>query len=167
MNTLTISLSSSNTSTVETLTEIELADHTKIYLDLDSIYSKLIPIFLIIDWGDGKRETIDNDLYTTLERQDINIFNPNPILNTVYTHEFFPSSTALYVKYNIQVLIFYSNSQYSVFTIPLTLITNEYFESIGDLELINVNILPYSNNPKEYQLKTSTDNHLIELREQY
>ena len=167
MNSYTISLSSNNTNTTEVFDTIDLYDYTRITIDMDNIYSKTLPIFVTIDWGDGKQETYDNDLYLTLKREDINIFNPTPLLTTDYIHDFYPSQNNLYKTYYIQVMVYSSSLEYSIFTIPIKIRTNDYFESIHDMSLINVNILPVSNNPKEFQFKTTLENQLIELRDDY
>lgn len=167
MNTLTIPLSSSNTNIIESLSDYDLIDVTTLTIDLSNIYNDILPIFIIIDWGDGVTETIDNNLFKLLDFENINIFNPNPVLTTPYLHEYRPSGRALYTIYTLQVLIYYSNSEYSLFTVQLNLITNDYHESIEDLTLIGVNLLPESGNPKEYQLKAIKDNQLIELRDRY
>ena len=165
MNKETIEISSTSSNVNLTFNEIELNDHTELTLNLENIYSKIIPIFAIIDWGDGKRENIDNNLFKFLDRQNINIFNPNPLLNEPYTHEYSPSGNSLYTVYTLQILIYYSNSDYSTFTLPIKVITDDYHESIGDLKILNVNILPDSNNPKEYQLQASINKQLIEFRD--
>lgn len=165
MNTITIPLSSTSTSTSVTLSSIELIDVTEVFLDFSNIFSKTIPLFLIIDYGNGTKITYDNDLYNTPERQNINIFNPNPLFNNTYSQIFYPSSSALYKVYTIQALIKYSNNEFSTFTIPISVISNDYHESIGDITLLNVNILPFDNNPKEYQIKSKINNQLIELRD--
>jgi hypothetical protein len=167
MNNHIISLQSNNTTTQEVLSGVDLFDHTQITLSLQNIYNKTIPVFVKIDWGDGVVETIDNNLYNFPDRTDVNIFNPNPILNNTYLHEYYPSPTSLYISYSLQVLIYYSTGDYSLFIIPLTLRTNNFFEVIGDINLVGVNILPESLNPKQYQLKSIINDQIIEIVDVY
>jgi hypothetical protein len=167
MNLKVISLQSANTSTIETLELVELYDHTKITLNLDNIYDGTIPVFVKIDWGDGDSITIDNDIFNYPDRINLNIFNPNPILTTPYSHEYYPSKNSLYLFLTLQVLIYYSDSNYNLFTIPIQIRTNDFFEAIEDIKLIGVNILPYSYNPKQYQLKASVNQQIIEIVDTY
>lgn len=164
MNSTTIYLSSNSSSHIETSDMIYLNDHTKVNIDLSSIFSKIIPIFIKIDWGYGDIETIDNDLYEFPDRENVNIFNRNTLLNTIYSYNYYPSSTSLYKELFLQVLIMYSNTEYSWFVVPISIKTDDFFESIYDLNLKNVNILPKTNNPKEYQLIASKTTQLVELR---
>lgn len=164
MNTYTISLSSNNTSTYTQLDVQSIIDYSLITLDLDNVYSKIIPLFLRIDWGDGVVDTINNDIFGISSKENINIFNPMPVLNTPQKHYFYPSTT-LYTEYTIQVSLYYSNGEQSIFIIPLKVISSDYHESIKDMLLVNVNILPDENNSKEYQILTEFDNQIVEFRD--
>jgi hypothetical protein len=164
MNSKTIYISSNSSSTVETLDTIFIDDLTEVSLDLTGVYSGVIPIYLKLDWGDGDIETYDNDIYQVITADNINIINNNTMFTTLYTKKVYPSSTKLYKNIHVQVYVGYSNGESSTFLIPLSIRTNDFFGSIGDLKLINVNLLPHDENPKEYQLSTFVDNTIIELR---
>jgi len=164
MNTYTVTISSGASNIVETLQEVNLDDFTELSLDISSLYSEIIPIYLKIDWGDGDIVIYDNDIYTTITAFNINILNANTVFNTVYTKKIYPSSSKLYKNFHIQLYIKYSNGEYSWFKLPVSVKTYDFFEAIGDLRLGNVNILPIEGNPKEYQLLTFVDNTILELR---
>jgi len=161
MNTYTISLSSDSTEYKSTLPTVELLDQTRIELILTDIYSKVVPAYLKIDWGDGKVDTVDNDIY---QNTSTNTIKENNVLVETYTHIYDPSAYALYKRFTVQVYIMYRNLKYCLITIPFSLRSYDFFESIVDLNLINTNILPTENNDKEYQLLTTKNNSIVELR---
>jgi len=164
MNTYTVSISSASSNIIQTLPQIDLDDFTELSLNISGIYSNIIPIFIKIDWGDGLPILYDNDVYTTTTASNVNIANNNTVLNTIYSTKIYPSSTSLYKNLYVQLYISYSNGDYSWFKLPVSVRTYDFFESIGDLQLNNVNILPMEGNPKEYQLSTFVDNTILELR---
>jgi hypothetical protein len=163
MNTYTVTISSASSNVIETLPQIDLEDFTELSLNISNVYSKVIPIFIKIDWGDGVQILYDNDVYTTTTADTINTSNYNTVLNTIYSSKIYPSPTTLYKNLHAQLYISYSNGDYSWFKLPISVRTNDFFESIGDLKLVNVNILPVEGNPKEYQLSTFIDNTILEL----
>jgi hypothetical protein len=167
MNTLNISLSSSSTNTVATTTLNVSDDYTEVILDLRNLYYNTIPMFLKIDWGDGVVESIDNDVYNQKKRGETSLTNANSMFTTKYRKSIYPSNNSLYKNFTIQVYVQYSDGEYSWFRIPISIRTYDYFESLNDLTLLNVNILPDTNNPKEYQLLASESNSIIELRNVY
>jgi hypothetical protein len=128
-----------------------------------NVYSGSIPVYLKIDWGDGVTELFDNDIFHNLDVYNSPVVG-NKLLTDLYTHVCYPSTTSLYKSFNVQVLIVYNDSNYNLFTIPITIRTYDYFETIYDINLINVNILPTSTNSKEFQLITKKDNSIIEFR---
>lgn len=164
MNVYTLKLSSTNTSNVSRLGELNFDDYTVLTINLQSVTEKVVPLYIKIDWGLGSLPLIyDNDLYRD-NRDERNLFKFSPVLNTSYSHEYYPSSYALYKSLSAQVLIQYANGDTSWFIIPIRIRTFDYLESLIDVKLINSNILPDSNNNIEYQLKALKDNQLFELR---
>jgi hypothetical protein len=163
MNTYTITLSSGSTTDNHTLSTHQLIDFTRLTLNLENIYSFTIPSQLIINWGDGQQQLFDNDLYKILDRYEINVFNSNPLLISKYSHDFSPSDKFLYKELTIQILILYTNGDYSSISIPIIIRTNDFFESIYELSLKESILLPDTNNPQKYILKTSLSNQIFEL----
>lgn len=162
MNSININLSSNNTSFIGTIPLIEMDDFTRLNINVDNISERVLPIYIDIDWGTGDREHHDNDAYNI--KNTINLLNFNPILNNTYSYNYYPSETSLYKLLSAQVAIRYGNGDITWFLIPIKIRTYGYYESIGDLTLINTNILPSDDNSSEHQLKTLRDGYIIELR---
>jgi hypothetical protein len=160
MNNYTISLPSNTTSYYEILPLLNMEDQSQIILDFSLITERIVPINIQIDWGDNLIENFDKNNVTP---EEINIFKFSPLLLKSYKHEYIPSETSLYKCLSAQVIINYCNGDVTWFVIPLKIRTYDYFESIGDVKLLNTNILPIDGNIKEHQLLTSKDGYTIEL----
>jgi hypothetical protein len=163
MNTETITLSSNSTNLKTITSEYNLDDVTELNISFSNIDESSMPLYMIIDWGDGVIETFDNNIIQT-NLNNINNFNYNPLFTNTYNHEYYPSNYALYKSLSAQILIKYSNSDETWFILPFKIRTYDYFESIYDLEFMNFNILPGENYPKQYQFITQKDRYLVELR---
>ncbi len=163
MNIYTLNLSSNSTSYITHLEQLEFDDFTRLTLDLSNIVEPVLPVYVKIDWGIGNSTLYDNNIYRTGSNQ-INILKYSPILTNTYYNDYYPSETALYKSLSGQVLIRYSNGDITYIVIPIRIRTYGYSESIGDLTLINTNILPIENNVSEHQLKTSVNGYVIDLR---
>ena len=163
MNTSILALSSTTTNQTEQVALISMDDNTTFTLDLSNVTEIVLPTYVKIDWGDGIVEDFnENNIYNN-SRENINIFKFSPLLTNLYKHEYKPSSTSLYKNLSAQVLVNYSNGDVSWFIIPIQIRTYDYFEAIGDVRLINTNILPISDNTKEHQLITTNGKFMIEL----
>lgn len=163
MNSISISLSSDDTQYVLKKDTVVMYDHTALSIDIEDIYSEILPIYIIIDWGDGLKEEYDNDL-SLANRVDTNLFKTGTLLNVIYDHIYYPSATSLYKNLSAQIYVEYCNGEFNWFIIPIEIRTDDYFESIYDLNLVHTNILPLENNPKEHQFLTTEGNYCIELR---
>lgn len=159
MTNYTLTLSSDDPSYVNILPLLEIDDHSTLSVDLTLINEDVPPTNVQFDWGDGLIENFDvNSIFP----EGINIFKMSPLLKDGYTHIYYPSETALYKSLSAQVLIHYCNGRYAWFIQPIRIRTFDYFESIGDLSLINTNIYPIGNT-KEHQLMTHKNQYAIEL----
>jgi hypothetical protein len=138
-------------------------DNTIFTIDLSDITETVLPTYVKIDWGDGVVEDFNENNIYDKSRENINIFKFSPLLTNLYKHEYTPSSTSLYKNLSAQVLINYSNGDMSWFVIPIQIRTYDYFEAVGDVKLVNTNILPISDNTKEHQLITTNGKFMIEL----
>ncbi len=163
MNIYTLNLSSNSTSYITHLEQLEFDDFTRLTLDLSNIVEPVLPVYVKIDWGIGNSTLYDNNIYRTGSNQ-INILKYSPILTNTYYNDYYPSETALYKSLSGQVLIRYSNGDITYIVIPIRIRTYGYSESIGDLTLINTNILPIENNISEHHLKTAVDGFILDLR---
>lgn len=159
MNSYTISLSSNSTTYTQTLPLQELEDHTLVSLNLENLYNDVIPLFVKINWGDGTTEVMNNDIYGDRFDNQLTFFTYNPVFINAHTHEYYPSSTSNYKLLSSQVLVQYSDGNYGYFLIPIQVKTYDKGESMGRVELTNINVLE---NTLEYQLTTSTG--LVEMR---
>lgn len=164
MNTYNLELQSTTTSETQVLPTLQLTDFTKLSLDLSGINETILPAFLKIDWGDGNSQIFDNDLLR-FGNNTVNILKFSPLLTDTYSKTYYPSSTSLYKSLTAQVLVNYINNDTVWIIIPIEIRTNDYFESIYDLNLINTNILPQESNTKEHQFITGSGGFLIELRQ--
>lgn len=163
MNSYTLNLSTTNTSTIQFLNRINFDDISRLTLNLNSVNEKTLPIYLKINWGVGTSVLYDNDV-SRLDSNSLNLLSYSPLFNKTYSFEYYPSKTALYRDLSAQLLIKYADGNYTWIVIPIRVKTSGYTDSVGDLTLINTNILPKEGNTAEHQLKTSVDGYLIELR---
>lgn len=161
MNTITLYLSSTTAAHIEIFPLLEMDDYTSLTINTDRIYEQVVPAYVKIDWGDNTSTTTNN---FPLFQNDLNVLKFSSALNANYTHEYYPSTTALYKLLSAQVLIRYTNTDIAWFLIPIQIKTYGYVESIEDMDLINTNILPVEENSAEHQFKTSKDGYIIELR---
>ena len=168
MNAATLTLSSTYTNHVEILSELVLNDLTTLTLSISGLSEDAIPNYLKIDWGDGESHYADNRIYRNYRVESILTevlqFKVSSILSNNYEHIYYPSSTSLYKNLSAQVYVSYMNGDYAWFIQPISIRSNDYFESIYDLKLLNTTILPISSNPKEHTLITSLDGQIIQLR---
>lgn len=166
MNTQTIFLSSDNTYSISTESQYVLYDHSTVTINISGITEEFIPTYLKIDWGDGSTDTYNNSLYKNY--REVSILNEvlygkySSIFAETINHIYYPSSSARYKSLSAQVLIEYSDGNYSWFVIPIKIITGDYFETIFDLKHVGVNLLPLSANTKLHTFSTDAGGFLIE-----
>lgn len=153
MNTLTISLSSSSTITIETLPLVEMEDHTLVSVDLNNLFNDTIPKYVKISWGDGEENVYNNDIYDDTWDNELTFFTYNPVFNDIHTHEYYPSETSLYKNLSAQILVGYTTGDFSYFLIPMVIRTYDFSEALDNLKISNCNI---SKNELELQLQSST-----------
>lgn len=162
MDTYTLTLTSLSSTAIQYLSTINLVDHTKLVIDISGLNNDYIPLYLKIHWGEGVTELFDNDIL--YYRNNLGNILTEPILDGIYEHHYYPSSLALYKLLSAQVFIQYTNDGFYYALIPIKVKTKDYFESVGDMDLINTNILPTESNAAEHQFKTTAEGYIIELR---
>ena len=167
MNSYVLSLSSNSTSAVQIKSEVVFDDLTTLRVNLSGLTESFVPIYLKLDWGDGASEIINNSLYKVYREESILnevIYGKfSSVLNEDYYHTYYPSATARYKSLSAQVYVEYANGQYSWFVQPISIVTRDYFESIGDIKLISTNLLPLSTNNKQQQFAVDSGGFLIEM----
>lgn len=163
MNNYSINLSSTSSSSIQTLPVIEFDDHTTLNVDFSQVSESILPIYLKINWGDGSEEISDvNNIYTS--NGEVNPLKFSPILSKIYSHEYYPSGNSLYKSLTAQFLVEYSDGNYCWFIQPIEIRTYDYFESIEDLLIMNVYSTLDQYNSKEYHFKTLKDGYLVEMQ---
>jgi hypothetical protein len=166
MNTLNIFLSSSEISGVNVLPEIELEDRTTVTVNLTGISEEIFPVYLKIDWGDGVTEKHDSNLYKKYREEsifeEVLLGKYSSIFRYQRQHTYNPPNSTLFTNLTAQFLIRYSNVNYSWFIQPFKIRSYDYYESLGDIKLINSIILDREDNSAEHQI-ISKGGHLVEL----
>jgi hypothetical protein len=162
MNNYSINLSSNTTNYSQLLPLLEFDDHTTLVINAAGISNEIMPIYIKIDWGDGRSETFDNSIASN--GSTATLYTTSELFDKSYRHEYYPSENTLYKGLSAQVLVMYTNGNFSFFVIPIQIRTYDYFESIYDMHLKHSNILPLEHNPKEHYFSTEKDGYLIELR---
>ena len=158
MNNYNLSLSSNSTSYTEFLNTVELDDYTQLNLDLNNLYNDTIPAYVKISWGDGAENLINNDIYDDTWDNQLTFFTYNPVFNDTHSHEYYPSFTSTYKNLSAQVLVSYTNGEYSYFLIPIIIKTYDISEALGRITVENTNI-----SKNELELQLNSDNGVVEM----
>lgn len=157
MNTTYLSLSSSITSITTTTSLVVLNDMTTLNVILTGVSENFLPCFLKINWGDNVEDFFENDVM-------LNIFSPinrySEVLDTVYSHVYYPSISSTSLNLSASFYISYCNGDISTFTIPISVVNYDYSESVEDLTLINT-VSKFDK--KIHQFVTKNGGYLIEL----
>lgn len=158
MNTQFLSLTSTNTNQTTTTQTVGMVDHTILTISLSGVTERFLPTHVIIDWGDNFEDVFENDI---LKTQNIASDIFSSVFNDTYSHEYFPSPTSTSQTLTSTVSIYYTNSDRSTFTLPLSITNYDYENSIGDVLLVNTDFL--QNGKKIHQLVTDKGGYLLEL----
>jgi|TARA_R100000152_G_C6778679_1_gene209536 hypothetical protein len=168
MNTYTFNISTTGPSTVKVYPTVELFDVTRVTLNLVDIYSDTFPNYLAIDWGDN----------TPVLRPDVSVFRDYkkdsiyPEINKgvapkyitdIYQHIYEPSSYALKKSVVLKINVGYITGQTTQLSAPLNIRTQGYYETVGDMELIGVDLLNNKYNSSRFTLLTKESNHIVQL----
>ena len=165
MNTHTTLLSSLTSNHIELVESLDFDDQTTLSIVLSNIYDSSMPLYLKISWGDGEIETFENNRCEIVNGKVVYFSCILPLFNRTYTHTYYPSSTSLYKNLSAQIFIEYPNNEKNWFILPIKIRTYDYSESIGEMTLINTNILPTVSNNKEYQFNIDKGDYVVEIRE--
>jgi hypothetical protein len=168
MNTHVLSLTSTgSTGGTITMPTVDMFDATELSLDLSEVYSNIFPDYVAINWGDNSEiEEPETTIYRDYKTQSI--FpeikrGASPVFfNELYKHIFYPSKTALKKEMTMRVNIGYINGTTTKFSIPLNVRTEGYFQTIEDLDLLNVSLLDSEDNNSIYTFLTKKDNFVIQ-----
>ena len=145
---------------------VELDDLTTVAFVLSGITEEFTPTTMTISWGDGSVNNFDNSVFKNY--REVSIFgevlygNFSSLFAVDYLHSYAPSVSARFKSLSAEIMIEYSNGDVTSIIQPLRVLSEDYYETIGDVTLINTNILPLSSNPKQHMLVAEIDGYLIE-----
>ena len=170
MKTFTINLSSDTTGDTHLLDEVVLTDATQVFIDLYRVETHNDPpLFLNIEWGDGSDRVIascnftatlfnSDEVSAVTQVENIQLYD---ILIKQYSHVFTPSTTCLTKKLSCYISIEHLISNATTrFIIPLKIVTPSYYTKIGDMCILQTNII--SNNTILYTIGTENDSSVVE-----
>ena len=171
MNTFSLALSTSQSALTATGEQLNLFDLTEVSLDIVNIYKNIFPSYISIDWGDGT-DIEEPELTTFRTYRTDSIFDEitkglAPVfLSKTYKHVYKPSATALIKSMDLKIGIQYINGNITEITYPIKVRTEGYYENIGDLELIDSNILQDVNYSSNFVFRGKVDDYVLEVNNQ-
>lgn len=144
--------------------EILIIGKTEIFIDVKNVKEPFLPINITIDWGDGKKDVIFGK-YNKDYRKDSIISEVtegkfSSLFGNLYNHVFIPPDSALYKKIELNISVTYQNLDVTNFTQPLLIRSEDFFESVTDINLKNVKI---KYGKKDYQFISKKDSFVLEL----
>ena len=149
MNTYTLQISAPVNSTI-IYDEVDFFDIVNLDIYLFYIEEDVVIKNIIVDWGDGESATFTNRLMKVYREDsiftEITAGKFSTIFNEDISHKYRIQSGSVYTKLTCQTLIEYSNGIKSLFVLPIKHKTYEFHDAIGELVLINTNLMPLSSN---------------------
>ena len=168
MNSYNLSLSTTTAALTSTGHNIDLFDVTELNLDIVNIYHQVFPYYISVNWGDGS-DLFEPEIKTFRDYRKDSIIDEitkgiAPVfLATTYKHIFKPSATSLVKSVNLKIGCQYITGEITELTYPINIRTEGFYESIGDLELIDVNLLDDVNYSSNFVFRSKVDNYIMEL----
>ena len=168
MNNLTLSLSTNQAALTATGETLNLFDITEVGLDIINIFKNTFPAYISFDWGDGSPVEEPEIITFRTYRKD-SIFDEitkgvAPVfLSKTYKHIYKPSSTALIKKMNLKIGIQYITGEITEITHPVNVRTEGYYENIGDISLVDTNILDNTDYSSNFVFRGKVDDYILEL----
>jgi len=170
MNTHTLSLSTTeHTFNTEILLRtLDLFDYTEVTLDLTGIYSEVFPNYISIDWGDKSPiEEPDIEIFRDYKTQSIfpeltGAIKPK-FLDTPYRHKYAPSTYALNKSVIFKINIGYITGVTTQLSAPINIRTESYYETVGDMDLIGVDLINTENSSSRFTMVTKNEDYIVQL----
>ncbi len=157
MNTSYLSLSSNATSYNKTFNFLALDDVTTLNVNLTGVSETFLPCFLEVAWGDGTSDFFENDIvwnkFSPINRYSL-------IFSDRYEHVYYPSSNSKSQTLTATFTVKYCNNNISTFTVPISVVNDNYADTIDDIKLINT---ISKSDKKIHQFVTKNGGYLIEL----
>lgn len=168
MNTQTISLSSTSTTDSQTLDTVEMFDTTKVALDISNIYSKTFPTAVDVSWGDGS-ENLDVDIVIfkdyrvdSIIQEIVKGVKPS-FLTKCYSHTYLAPSSTLKQTLCARVNVTYVTGDITTFHIPVVMTGEGYYQLIGDMEVVGVELLGDESNSVSMSLISKNSGHIMQM----
>jgi len=167
-HTLTISTVEADFKTKILLSTINLYNVTKVTLDISNMYSEIFPNYVSIDWGD-KSAILEPDILIYRDYRTQSIFpeiqkGATPVtLSNTYNHIYYPSNYALKKSLTFKMNIGYVTGDTTQLSAPIVVNSESYYESIGDMEIIGIDLLNDGNNTSRFSFVTETNNYVVQL----
>jgi hypothetical protein len=162
MNTAYITLSSNSSNFTTTLRELSVIDTTTLYVNLSNVSEVTLPLYLDIQWGDGKSVFEENDVFSddSYENNFITLNRYTSFFYKIHNNTYYPSGTSLTKRLTAVCKMKYCNNNVSTFNIPILIRNGDYNSTIEDVYLVNT---IYNSNKKIHQLLTKRDGYVIEV----
>jgi hypothetical protein len=142
MTTATLYLSSNITSTVIYYSPIHSSCPLTLNVDVGEISLDKSPISIKISWGDNTAiEEYFNDYFTQENVVNQVLYGFDYSIIRKYSHEYGCSTSALTRNLSCQFLVTYFDGTSCRFVQPISLYTPSFTEKIGDLYLLQTNIV--------------------------
>ena len=167
MNTYTFSISTILPNVEKTYDTIDLFDQTNFTINMSDVYAAVFPNYIAFNWGDDSpigepdikifRNYKTESIYPEILNSDSPVF-----LNKSYNHIYYPSNFALKKSMTLRINIGYITGEVTKLTVPLIVRSESYYDTIGDMELVGVDLLNDENNSSRFTFLTKKNNHLIQ-----
>lgn len=146
--------------------QITIKGGNAINLDLLNIDETRFKVKVLeIDWGDGSDiETYRNNIYLDYYNESIIpevIYNKGGSVCLEYTHTYNPASSAYFTQYVINVFITYYNSNRGQFILPVRVSKPSMYDKVGELKILNTQILPLSTSNTVINLQTNKEFYVV------
>tara|TARA_R100001015_G_C4580306_1_gene136913 strand:+ start:463 stop:999 length:537 start_codon:yes stop_codon:yes gene_type:complete len=167
-HTLSISTTESNFRNKIVLDTLDLFDYTEVTLDLTGVYSEIFPNYVSIDWGDKSAvEEPDIEIFRDYKTQSIfpeltGTIKPK-FLDTPYRHKYEPSTFALNKSVIFKINIGYITGETTQLSAPINIRTESYYETVGDMDLIGVDLINKQNNISRFTMVTKNEDYIVQL----
>ena len=135
------------------------------FLDFDESQFKVKS--LKIDWGDGSPiETYTPNIYLDYYYDSIIPevkYNRTASVCLEYNHTYNPASTAYFTRYAISILATYYNTRQGQFVIPLRIAKPSMYDNIGEINILNTQVLPLSTSNTIMNIQTQKDFYVVPI----
>tara|TARA_R110001583_G_scaffold11403_4_gene51627 strand:- start:6377 stop:6922 length:546 start_codon:yes stop_codon:yes gene_type:complete len=173
MNTYTLSISTVKPPELPypneiVLPTIDLFDVTEVSLDLSGVYDGVFPNYISIDWGDNT-PVYEPDIIIYRNYKKDSIFPEltgalKPMfLDTSYKHNYYPSDYALNKSVVFKMNIGYITGETTQLSAPLNIRTGSYYETVGDMDVIGLDLINTENNSSRFTFVTKEGDYTVQL----